>query len=267
MRVVTTSVMAVVLVLASTASASAQVVGQAEPRRAVPVPAPAPGPRTGTIAGPHLMGFSVVLVQGDMRGGGEVAGVPPAAAKALTDLKEFLPYRSYQLLDTQWTMGQDRVVSRLQGGGRVYELEMNARQVMPASVSVAKFVLKEVGSASTLGRGQEQDMAGLEQMTKLRLRLADLEVRRQVTQTREEKGLISMQDAANERRENFSAVAQVTVELARLQQALERSASPGMSGTVIDSSFRMDLGETVVVGTSRLQGDRALIVLLTAVAR
>lgn len=87
---------------------------------------------------------------------------------------------------------------------------------------------------------------------------------------REEKGLISMQDAANERRDDFNAVAQVTVELARLQQALERlerTAGAGMSGTVIDSSFRMNLGETVVVGTSRLQGDRALIVLLTAVAK
>jgi hypothetical protein len=35
---------------------------------------------------------------------------------------------------------------------------------------------------------------------------------------------------------------------------------------VIDTSFTMDLGETVVVGTSRLKaGTRALIALLTAV--
>jgi hypothetical protein len=36
---------------------------------------------------------------------------------------------------------------------------------------------------------------------------------------------------------------------------------------VIDTSFSMDIGETIVVGTSRLQGDTALIVLLTAVPR
>jgi hypothetical protein len=36
---------------------------------------------------------------------------------------------------------------------------------------------------------------------------------------------------------------------------------------VIDTTFGMNLGETVVVGTSRLQGDTALIVLLTAVAK
>jgi hypothetical protein len=35
---------------------------------------------------------------------------------------------------------------------------------------------------------------------------------------------------------------------------------------VIDTSFTMDVGETVVVGTSRLKGDKALIALLTAVA-
>ena len=37
---------------------------------------------------------------------------------------------------------------------------------------------------------------------------------------------------------------------------------------LIDTSFNMDIGETVVVGTSRLGGgDRAIIALLTAVAR
>jgi hypothetical protein len=35
---------------------------------------------------------------------------------------------------------------------------------------------------------------------------------------------------------------------------------------MIDTNFTMDIGETVVVGTSRLQGDKALIALLTAVA-
>ena len=36
--------------------------------------------------------------------------------------------------------------------------------------------------------------------------------------------------------------------------------------TIIDTSFTMEIGETVVVGTSRLKGDKALIALLTAVA-
>jgi hypothetical protein len=37
---------------------------------------------------------------------------------------------------------------------------------------------------------------------------------------------------------------------------------------VIDTTFSMDIGETVVVGTSRMRGgDKALIALLTAVPR
>ena len=35
----------------------------------------------------------------------------------------------------------------------------------------------------------------------------------------------------------------------------------------MDSSFTMDVGETVVVGTSRLGGDKALIAIVTAVKK
>jgi hypothetical protein len=55
-------------------------------------------------------------------------------------------------------------------------------------------------------------------------------------------------------------------------QAHERSAQTVSASRkfgrrpVIDTSFRMDVGETVVVGTSRVKGgDKALIALLTAV--
>jgi hypothetical protein len=42
--------------------------------------------------------------------------------------------------------------------------------------------------------------------------------------------------------------------------------APSASRSIIDTSFAMDVGETVVVGTSRLKGNsRALIALLTAV--
>jgi hypothetical protein len=39
------------------------------------------------------------------------------------------------------------------------------------------------------------------------------------------------------------------------------------SRAIVDSSFMMDTGETVVVGTSRLGGDKALIALVTAARR
>jgi hypothetical protein len=40
---------------------------------------------------------------------------------------------------------------------------------------------------------------------------------------------------------------------------------PPLGRAIIDTSFTMEIGETVVVGTSRLKGDKALIALLTAV--
>ena len=46
---------------------------------------------------------------------------------------------------------------------------------------------------------------------------------------------------------------------------LRLSTGAGRHRTLIDTNFTMDIGETVVVGTSRLQGDKALIALLTAV--
>ena len=43
---------------------------------------------------------------------------------------------------------------------------------------------------------------------------------------------------------------------------------PSGGATLIDTSFTMSLGETVVVGTSRMRGgNKALIVLLTAATR
>jgi hypothetical protein len=52
----------------------------------------------------------------------------------------------------------------------------------------------------------------------------------------------------------------------RVAAAKRRAMVRPVNRTVIDTSFTMDIGETVVVGTSRLQGDKALIALLTAVA-
>ena len=74
-----------------------------------------------------------MLVLGDLQGGTTQDNVPPAARKALTDMKEFLPYKSYRLLDVQWTLccgggrGATPVVSRLRGAdGHDYELTLAA---------------------------------------------------------------------------------------------------------------------------------------------
>jgi hypothetical protein len=60
------------------------------------------------------------------------------------------------------------------------------------------------------------------------------------------------------------------LDVQRAEQAAASVSRGGGQGTgrpLIDTSFTMDVGETVVVGTSRVNGDRAIIVLLTAVAK
>ena len=52
-------------------------------------------------------GFSVVLLLGEAQSAASGDGLPPAPAlrKALNDVKDFLPYKSYRVLDTQWLRG------------------------------------------------------------------------------------------------------------------------------------------------------------------
>jgi hypothetical protein len=163
---------------------------------------------------PGLRGFNVVLVQGDLKTSTSSDSVPAAAAKALADLKQFLPYKSYRLLDTQWTMGSGHLTSRLRGPeNRDYDLELVTHKgASPdAPVAVSRFWLRD-SDANALVAG---------------------------------------------------AQAQRTPDLGRTNPFAWALGARAM----IDTSFSMGLGETVVVGTSRLQGDTALVVLLTAVAR
>ena len=61
-------------------------------------------------------------------------------------------------------------------------------------------------------------------------------------------------------------LAQARERAMRVQQTTPKPAAKRHGGTVIHTTFTMDVGETVVVGTSRLRDNsRALIALLTAV--
>lgn len=183
------------------------------------------GPAAGGDPVPGLRGFSVVLVQGDLKTGATVETLPAAATKALADLKDFLPYKSYRLLDTQWTMGSGRMTGRLRGPeGKEYDLDLTAHPgpTSDAPVTVSRFMLREVGANAADDRFTRLFNQGLISQSTLR------------------------QNPGNS-----------TLGIAALQGA----------HAVIDTTFGMNLGETVVVGTSRLQGDTALIVLLTAVAK
>ena len=62
-------------------------------------------------------GFSVVLLLGETQSTTAGDGLPPAPTlrKALSDVKDFLPYKSYRVLDTQWLRGGS---TRMQGTRR-----------------------------------------------------------------------------------------------------------------------------------------------------
>ena len=88
-------------------------------RAATPAP-PAPHAARATP-----QGFSVVLVVGDLQGSGGEDDVPMAARRALADMKDFLPYKSYKLVDAAWIVGTTHTISRLRGPeDRDYELEI-----------------------------------------------------------------------------------------------------------------------------------------------
>lgn len=48
---------------------------------------------------------------------------------------------------------------------------------------------------------------------------------------------------------------------------VEAEGSPSMGRLILDTTFLMSVGESVVVGTSRLSGNRALVLLLTAASQ
>jgi hypothetical protein len=139
-----------------------------------------------------VVGFSVVLVLGEVQGDMPSQGLSTAAQKALADIREFLPYKGYRVLDSQWVAGSALGESRGRVRGadqRDYEFQLDT---FPAQIPG-----KAVTHSSPLSRARFQ-------LTTLG------------------------------------------------------------SSRLLDSTFSITPGETVVVGTSRLQGDSALIVLLTA---
>lgn len=214
-------VMLPVTAAAQTAGGGAR--GGTTPRVMPPVPV---DPRLGPQA------FSVVLVVGEMGNAAAVDNVPAAARKALTDMKDFLPYKSYRLLDSQWTLccGKEPLFSRLRGlEGQEYELRLIASVSQagnsPApTVNVQQFWLSEAQDSERSAR----EVAALRKRLQTAKNVSD-----------EERRILEHELAAGSRRSS--------------------------NRTVMNASFRMDVGETVVVGTSRIQGDKALIALLTAV--
>lgn len=238
-------------------------------------------------------GFSVVLVLGDIQGATGADDVPPAARKALTDMRDFLPFKSYKLLDAAWVMccGQNprppaqtrnltstfaarEVVTQMLRGpdDQEYELNLSTSRAENSQVFVRFSLLgstapAEVAVESTSGAAR----AAARRIGNLRDQRALIEKQIVDTKKRVDVGVAPASEVAKlelELRRVEREALEVEVQMAesRAGQASGRATQHPSRSNIIDTSFTMDVGETVVVGTSRLKGgSRALIALLTAV--
>jgi hypothetical protein len=238
---------------------------------------PEPAPRRG---------FNVVLLLGDMQDASGLDTVPVAARKALSDMKDFLPYKGYRLLDTQWVLASNSgpAITRLRGvDDQEFELELKASPVMQpdargfnqTGISV-RFFLREALEGATAVKGDGSRTA----VHPKELGKADsstLEITREIFQLERErddlqilvnKGRAQVEVGTKdpvEVKRHETQLAAINSRITELKQSLVASSSKTAGRAVIDTSFRMDDGETVVVGTSKVKGgSRALIALLTA---
>ena len=190
-------------------------------------------------------GFSVVLLLGETQGTAAGDGLPPAPGvrKALADVKDFLPYKSYKTLDTQWLRSGS---TRMKGPDeQEYDVDVaDVDLIMPrpfqttGTVKVA-FKLQEVGAP--MNSSEEYGRS---------VQVADME----------------KQLATVQRRINEGAAGSQVPELMAAKDRLNRQIRLARAHKLIDTQFEMAPGETVVVGTSKIGGDKGLVVLLTAVA-
>lgn len=217
-----------------------------------------------------LQGYSIVLVQGDMQSGSSAESVPKAAQQALNDLKDFLPYKSYSLLDSAWVLGSRAPVTRLRGpSGQDLQASIDTFPDNEPRRLRVSFGLEDA-SAPRVSAVGNASLANL-----MNRQSAALAERQQLTAQYE-----LFRKKYNDNHPEVQALTarlnQSAAQLDFLRREIERF-TPHEAGTqpahhagtavLIDSSFTMLVGETVVVGTSRVGGDKALIALLTAVPR
>jgi hypothetical protein len=155
---------------------------------------------------PRSQRIQILLLAASTKPGGTGADIPVNAQKALADLKDFLPYKSYQLLDSAWVPAtQERLAEgRLGGGNASYWYRLRFRSA---------------------GEADGGDL----HMDTFRLDM--------------ERG---------------------TPALPQPGEAATPQPTPRPGGTILETAFNIKVGETVVVGTSKIDGgDAALVTLVT----
>jgi hypothetical protein len=218
-----------------------------------------------------IQGYSIVLVQGDMQGGTATDGVPKAAQQALNDMKDFLPYKSYSLLDSGWVLGPGNAHVRLRGpSGQDLEATI-ARWPDPARPQELRIQF-QLRDAVGVPRQANTDSP---QLTELINRLSTAQSQRQQLTAQYESAKKRYDDNHPDVRALIDRLNRSAEQIDNLRREIERmKPTQGAEHTIrvertvlISNSFTMRVGETVVVGTSRSGGDKALIALLTAVPR
>jgi hypothetical protein len=110
------------------------------------------------------VGFAITLVLGDMKYTGASDTIPPPARKALGDVKDFLPYKEYRLLDSQWMLccGGRPVLTRLKGPDqREYAVEVFVtRGGAKLEILQVRFVLSDAGASEKGAAGSAAAPAG-----------------------------------------------------------------------------------------------------------
>ncbi|HEV7785667.1 MAG TPA: hypothetical protein VGQ28_10055 [Thermoanaerobaculia bacterium] len=157
-------------------------------------------------AAPLTQSFQLLLLAASTHKAAGDPDVPAGAQKALADLRGFLPYKDYKLLDSTWLRAtqdrptEGRVVGR---GDQGYSVKLQFRTTGNDQMFLDRFQLNEE--------------------------------------------LMSQRPASEAKKG-------------------EPGIAPRAPRDLISTSFSLKKGETIVVGTSKLDGsDEALVVLLTAV--
>lgn len=239
---------------------------------------PAP-PREQPAATRQVQGFNIVLVLGETQPGSGVEGsddIPAGAKKALADMREFLPYKNYRVLDTQWTSccagvnsvlsGQLRGIAAGRGGSsfvdRQYSFHLtvnNSSQGLSVRFGLNDGAVASARKAPDEMREQSARVSELIEREDLRDRIATMELQVREAEKKVAVGVLPSTELRVIHDKHASLVRQHEA----VSRAVEGSQAPSR-GSIIDSSFVMQPGETVVVGTSRLGGDKAIIALVTA---
>ena len=244
--------------------------------------------RLQTPAAIGVHGFSVVLVVGGMQGSSASDNVPEAARKALADMKDFLPYKRYQLLDAAWILccspNTSQVSGRVRGpDGGNYLYTLDPSDVVGSKLNL-RFTMREGQDSATSSVNLEKlsDTARLEYLrerAEAARELDEAELRVRTIQPKFEVGTATTSELesatlrlrhARQRVQDLQRIGGVSAQ----GRGTGTAGGGGRGGSstrgvreLMDSSFSIALGETVVIGTSRLNGDQALIAILTAAAK